>query len=268
MNDASKRDEVTVGLAFAELALVEGDGETALRRTEEAVRVAREGRLQDLVVESVERLVRVHRERGNWKPALDAYEQLAQVRAELAATEVESQVRNQRLRLQTERARAEAAAAEAANQTKSGFLANMSHELRTPLNAITGYTESTVTLSAHQERDRLVFRVSDTGIGMTPQQMERLFQPFTQADASTTRKYRVTGLGLAITRRFVELMGGDVGCQSEPGRGTTFFGELPAQVRQPLVGTGIGADAMGDMTSVAETMPQGSPLGGTASDLT
>jgi hypothetical protein len=76
--------------------------------------------------------------------------------------------------------------------------------------------------------DWLMFRVTDTGIGMTPQQMEKLFRPFTQADASTTRKYGGTGLGLAITQRFCQMMGGDVTVASEAGRGSTFTVWLPA----------------------------------------
>ena len=70
----------------------------------------------------------------------------------------------------------------------------------------------------------------DTGIGMTPEQIGRLFQPFSQADASTTRKYGGTGLGLAISRRFCQMMGGDVEVDSEPGGGTTFTIRLPGRV--------------------------------------
>ncbi|MBI3417748.1 MAG: response regulator, partial [Verrucomicrobia bacterium] len=78
--------------------------------------------------------------------------------------------------------------------------------------------------------DRLVFRVRDTGIGMTPEQMGRLFKAFTQADSSTARKFGGTGLGLAITKHFCEMMGGSIRVESEPGKGSTFIIELPAEV--------------------------------------
>ena len=64
----------------------------------------------------------------------------------------------------------------------------------------------------------ITFRVSDTGIGMTPEQVSRLFQAFTQADNSTARKYGGTGLGLVITKQFCEMMGGTVEVESEPGK--------------------------------------------------
>jgi signal transduction histidine kinase len=70
--------------------------------------------------------------------------------------------------------------------------------------------------------------VADTGIGMTAEQMAKLFQEFSQAEASTAKNYGGTGLGLAITRKLARMMGGDVTVASEPGKGSVFTLRLPA----------------------------------------
>jgi adenylate cyclase len=83
------------------------------------------------------------------------------------------------------------------------------------------------------ERRWLDFIVSDSGIGMTPAQLEKLFEDFTQADQTTARRYGGTGLGLAITRRLCRMMGGDVTVTSEAGKGSTFVVHLPAGGEEP-----------------------------------
>ncbi|HVA13174.1 MAG TPA: PAS-domain containing protein [Stellaceae bacterium] len=92
--------------------------------------------------------------------------------------------------------------------------------------------DGTVTLavgrSREDARETIFFRVSDTGIGMSPEHLEKLFQAFAQADSSTTRKYGGTGLGLAITRHFARMLGGDVTVASELGKGSVFTLTLPA----------------------------------------
>ena len=78
------------------------------------------------------------------------------------------------------------------------------------------------------------FEVIDSGIGMSAEQIARLFQPFSQADVSTTRKYGGTGLGLAISRHFCEIMGGTIAIMSVPDQGSTFTVTLPMQLEAPV----------------------------------
>ncbi|WP_267422523.1 response regulator [Methylobacterium sp. GC_Met_2] len=119
------------------------------------------------------------------------------------------------------------------------------------------FTEAgTITLrvrrNAIPEGDRLTFSVEDTGIGMTSDQVERLFQRFVQADGSTTRRFGGTGLGLALTKAFAELLGGSITVESDIGRGTRFILTVPAtlseaigDVPEEVAGESLGSGARG-----------------------
>ncbi len=93
-----------------------------------------------------------------------------------------------------------------------------------------------IDLLARRRDGNIVLAVRDSGIGMSEDQLAKLFQPFTQADASTTRKFGGTGLGLTITRRFCRMMGGDCTVESVEGEGSTFTITLPANLPQPVTG--------------------------------
>jgi PAS domain S-box-containing protein len=120
------------------------------------------------------------------------------------------------------------------------------------------FTErGTITLRATREvrpdGDQIVFAVTDTGIGMTAEQLGRLFQAFSQAEASTASKYGGTGLGLAISKKFCEMMGGEIAVKSTPDVGTTFTVRLPAEQRQPLEEATV-ADTQGGAAAVATVL--------------
>jgi CheY-like chemotaxis protein len=99
--------------------------------------------------------------------------------------------------------------------------------------------------------DWITFSVRDTGIGMSPEQMGKLFQAFSQAEASTMRQYGGTGLGLAITKHFCQMMGGDITVESEVGKGSTFTIRLPAEVSNPK------AQPVPAIEAKSEALPEG-----------
>jgi PAS domain S-box-containing protein len=102
------------------------------------------------------------------------------------------------------------------------------------------------------EAEWVEFRVQDTGIGMSREQIDKLFRPFTQADVSTTRKYGGTGLGLAISRHFCHMMGGNLDVESVPGEGSTFTLWLPVRDNKVIRGEGEGATQREDAARAVE----------------
>jgi CheY-like chemotaxis protein/anti-sigma regulatory factor (Ser/Thr protein kinase) len=127
--------------------------------------------------------------------------------------------------------------------------------------------EGAITLNADRRlmdgAEWIEFRVADSGIGLSAEQIVKLFQDFTQADASTTRKFGGTGLGLALTRRFCQMMGGDVTVRSTPGEGSVFTLKLPAIVAEPSSETTPAANldlsiAFRESDDATESLPTGS----------
>jgi PAS domain S-box-containing protein len=103
-----------------------------------------------------------------------------------------------------------------------------------------------VSVETNPSGDAIVFRVTDSGIGMTDEQASKLFEAFTQADASTSKRFGGTGLGLTITRKFCQMMGGDVGVESVEGEGSTFTMRLPRRVEDERTGSDAGEVGTGD----------------------
>ncbi len=112
-------------------------------------------------------------------------------------------------------------------------------------NAVKFTKQGEARLVACLEGDRLIFRVKDSGIGIPPEHIDRLFMPFEQADGTTTRNFGGTGLGLAISRKLADMMGGTLTLTSELGQGSTFTLTLPLRVTNQVVTRGIRSQSIG-----------------------
>ncbi|MGH2929049.1 MAG: ATP-binding protein, partial [Solirubrobacteraceae bacterium] len=120
-------------------------------------------------------------------------------------------------------------------------------------NAVKFTSEGRVTVSVGIDRaGSMRFEVADTGIGIAPERLDDLFQPFSQGDATTTRRYGGTGLGLCISKQLVELMGGEIGCDSAPGEGARFWFTLPHEPGTGPESKPGGADLTGTRVLVVD----------------
>ncbi len=144
--------------------------------------------------------------------------------------------------------------------TMLGDLTKVRQTLFNLLSNACKFTEQgVIALEAQPEQidgvDWFEFRVTDSGIGMTPEQQEKVFEAFTQADSSTTRNYGGTGLGLAITKNFARMLKGDVTVVSEAGKGSTFTVRLPARGAEP--GVQAPQDSLPDEPDIAPAIADG-----------
>jgi signal transduction histidine kinase/DNA-binding response OmpR family regulator len=110
-----------------------------------------------------------------------------------------------------------------------------------------------VSTALRDDTEQIVMAITDHGIGMTQEQLGRLFQAFVQADSSTTRKYGGTGLGLTISRKFCQMMGGDIRVSSQLGEGSTFTIELPRIVQCDADGSPLGPAAATDVIDITQS---------------
>ena len=127
-------------------------------------------------------------------------------------------------------------------------------------NAVKFTERGAITLRAgHEEKSWLWFEVEDSGIGIQPEAIERIFEPFSQADNSSTRRYGGTGLGLSISRQVLKLMRGDIRVQSTPGRGSTFRVRFPAPAMEPTAVESTITESIVTESKAAESIAVAAP---------
>lgn len=131
--------------------------------------------------------------------------------------------------------------AQAANKAKTAFLSHMSHDMRTPMNAIIGFTGIAMKNNPSDEVKNCLekggdgyinmrYRISDTGIGMSEEFTKEVFEEFAQEDSDVRTQYHGVGLGMAIVKKYVDMMGGTISVQSKKHEGTTFTVDIPLKI--------------------------------------